>query len=39
MSDEDFAKLGIGTLGARLKIKQACKNFVKGERKQQIRPK
>ena len=30
MTDEDFDKLGVCVMGTRLKIKQACKNALKG---------
>jgi hypothetical protein len=30
MDEDDFQKVGMHTIGIRLKLKQACRNFMKG---------
>ncbi|XP_053388509.1 uncharacterized protein LOC128551637 [Mercenaria mercenaria] len=36
MTDEDFQKVGLNTIGTRIKIKQACRNFLKGNLQSQV---
>jgi len=31
LNDEDFQRLGITTIGDRLKVEQACRNSLKGK--------
>lgn len=32
MTEEDFLKIGIASVGVRLRIKQCCRNHVKGKK-------